>query len=154
MAAKGQEIFIRRTERSFVTRGGARRVPQQEVELILLRQLATRLVMPIFIVDVAGNLVFYNEPAERILGRRFEESGVMAAGEWAAAWAPADDAGTPIPAAQLPLSVALNEGHPSHRQFSIRAFDGVVRRIEAVAIPLAGTGRKLGAAVMFWEAGT
>jgi PAS domain-containing protein len=46
-------------------------MPQLEIEMILMRQLASYLAMPIFIVDPVGNLVFYNEPAESILGRRF-----------------------------------------------------------------------------------
>jgi hypothetical protein len=50
---------------------------QQEIEMILMRQLAGYLAMPIFIVDPAGTLVFSNEPAEPILGRRFEETGEM-----------------------------------------------------------------------------
>jgi PAS domain-containing protein len=124
---------------------------QQRIELILLRQLATHLAMPIFIVDGAGNLIFYNEPAEQILGRRFEESGPMAASEWAKAWEPTDDAGKPLAPNEVPLSVALDETRPVHRRISIRGFDGVVRRIEAVAFPLIGTGELLGAAVMFWE---
>ena len=39
-------------------------MPQQEIEMILVRQLASYLAMPIFIVDPQGTLVFYNEPAE------------------------------------------------------------------------------------------
>ena len=129
-------------------------MPQREIELILLRQLATRLGTPIFIVNADGDLVFYNVAAEKILGRRFEESGTMRSGEWAEAWAPTDRAGRPLSPKDLPLSIALEEARPSHLQFSIRAFDGVVRPIEAVAFPLAGTGRRLGAAVMFWERST
>jgi len=33
------------------------------VELILMRQLASYLAMPIFVVDPVGNVLFYNEPA-------------------------------------------------------------------------------------------
>jgi PAS domain-containing protein len=52
-------------------------MPQQEIEMILVRQLASYLAMPIFVVDPQGTLVFYNEPAELLLGRRFEETGEM-----------------------------------------------------------------------------
>jgi PAS domain-containing protein len=48
---------------------------QHAVEIILMRQLASYLAMPIMLFDPAGNLLFYNEPAEAILGRRFEEAG-------------------------------------------------------------------------------
>jgi PAS domain-containing protein len=124
---------------------------QQRIELILLRQLASHLAMPIFIVDGTGDLIFYNAPAEKILGRRFEETGPMPAGEWAKAWEPTDDSGKPVAPEDVPLSVALRETRPVHRRFSIRGLDGVPRRIEAVAFPLIGTGQLLGAAVMFWE---
>ena len=47
------------------------------IELILMRQLASHLRVPIFLVDGQGTLLFYNEPAEALLGRRFDEAGEM-----------------------------------------------------------------------------
>ena len=47
------------------------------IEIILSRQLADCLSMPVFITDTVGNLIFYNEPAENLLGTRFEETGEM-----------------------------------------------------------------------------
>ena len=49
------------------------------IQIILIRQLAGYLGMPLFLVDPKGDLLFYNEPAEAILGRRFEETGAMPA---------------------------------------------------------------------------
>ena len=43
------------------------------VELILFRQLATTLAVPVFLVDEHGDLVFLNEPAERLLGLQFDD---------------------------------------------------------------------------------
>jgi len=48
---------------------------QQPVEMILARQLTGYLSVPVILVDTAGTVVFYNEPAERMLGVRFEETG-------------------------------------------------------------------------------
>lgn len=48
---------------------------QKEIGVILTRQLASYLAMPIFIVDPTGALLFYHEPTEQILGLRFEETG-------------------------------------------------------------------------------
>ena len=125
---------------------------QRDLELILFRQLASCLAMPIFLVDAQGNLVFYNEPAELLLGQRFEETGEMPADEWATAWTPTDEAGEPLPPGALPLSAALAEERPAHRQFWICGHDQIRRRIEAVAFPLVGqSGHKVGAAVLFWE---
>ena len=55
---------------------------QKAVELILMRQLASYLAVPIFLVDPDGNLLYYNEPAERLLGRRYDETGEMPVAEW------------------------------------------------------------------------
>ena len=52
-------------------------MPAYEIEIILNRQLADCLSIPVFITDTTGNLIFYNEPAEIILGTSFEETGEM-----------------------------------------------------------------------------
>lgn len=38
------------------------------IQIILTRQLATHLNVAVFLVDPKGTLLFYNEPAEAILG--------------------------------------------------------------------------------------
>ena len=127
-------------------------MPQQEIEMILMRQLASYLAMPIFIVDPAGNLLFYNEPAEPILGRRFEETGEMQMHEWLTAFAPTDEQGVLIPDKELPLAIALNERRPVHRLLWIRGLDNVHRHVEATCFPLIGqANRYLGAVAIFWE---
>ena len=69
---------------------------QKPIEVILTRQLAGTLAMPIFLVDADGTLVFYNEPAERLLGMRFEETGEMPPSEWSTLWEPTDADGRPL----------------------------------------------------------
>ena len=64
-----------------------------EIEIILNRQLADCLSIPVFITDTAGDLIFYNEPAEQILGKRFEETGEMPKEEWSTAFKPLDEKG-------------------------------------------------------------
>ena len=59
-----------------------------EIEIILNRQLADCLSIPVFITDTIGNLIFYNEPAEEILGRRFEETGEMSVEIWSTIYKP------------------------------------------------------------------
>lgn len=126
---------------------------QQEVEVILARQLADYLALPVFIVDQDGNLIFYNEPAEKILGHRYDETGPMPAQEWGVIFQPSDEAGRPLDVEQLPLMIALQAGRPAHRAFWIRGLDGVPRRIEVSAFPLIGQAeRHLGAVALFWEA--
>jgi PAS domain-containing protein len=125
---------------------------QRDIEVILTRQLASYLAMPIFLVDADGTLVFYNESAEPILGQRFEETGEMPAAEWANRFRTQDDDGKPIPPERLPLLIALNEHRPAHLSFWILGLDNVRRRIETTAVPLIGqAGRHLGAVAIFWE---
>jgi PAS domain-containing protein len=127
-------------------------MPQKEIEVILMRQLASYLAIPIFLVDPQGTLIFYNEPAEAILGRRFEETGEMPVSEWALMFEPADEAGEPLPPDRLPLVEALSERRPAHGSFWIRGLDSVPHHIEVFAFPLlAQAGRFLGAAALFWE---
>ena len=127
-------------------------MPQQEIEMILVRQLASYLAMPIFIVDPQGTLVFYNEPAESILGRRFEETGEMPIAEWSTIFEPTDEAGKLIAPEDIPLAVALAERRPTHRALWIRGLDKVQRHLEVTSFPLIGQARRyLGAIAIFWE---
>ncbi len=126
--------------------------PQKAVEMILTRQLASYLAMPVFLVDPEGNLVYYNEPAEALLGYRYEESGELNAEVWSTVWQAQSDDGRPIPPADLPLMVALTQRKPAHRHMSIVGLDGGRRHIEVTAFPLEGQGgRHLGAVAIFWE---
>lgn len=125
---------------------------QKEIELILARQLASHLAMPIFIVDPPGNLIYYNEPAEVILGRRFEETGEMPVEQWSTVFNPTDENGKPLAAEALPLVIALRRHCPAHRDMWIDGLDGVRRRIEVTAFPIDGQAeRYLGALAIFWE---
>ena len=125
---------------------------QQEIEVILSRHLAECLAMPIFIVNPDGDLIFYNEPAEAILGQSYNETGMMRANEWATIFQPFDSNGNPLPPQELPLVIALREHHPAHKIFSIHGKDGVSREIEVTAFPLIGQAdRFLGALAIFWE---
>ena len=123
---------------------------QRPIELILLRQLASYLDMPIFVVDAAGRLVYYNEPAESLLGVRFDEVGMMETADWLAAFRPGDAAGDVLREDEVPLLVALHERRPVHRELWISGLDGVRRPIGATALPLAGQGGvHLGAVAIF-----
>ncbi len=125
---------------------------QQEIEVILARHLAEYLAMPIFIVNPAGDLIFYNEPAEAILGTRYNETGIMPASEWSTVFQPVDLEGSPIPPDELPLVIAVTQQRPSHKTFWIRGLDGALREIEVTAFPLIGQAdRFLGGIAIFWE---
>jgi hypothetical protein len=122
------------------------------IQIILTRQLAGYLSVPTFLVDPKGTLLFYNEPAEVLLGRRFDETGAMPAEEWSTIFAPIDMESRPIPPAELPLMIALDERRPASEHFFIHGLNGVRRHLEVVAIPIVGIQRELlGAVALFWE---
>lgn len=128
-------------------------MPQQPIELILLRQCASHLTMPIWIMGPDGSLLFYNEPAESILGRRFDEAGEMPGEVLSTMFQTSAEDGSPLDAEELPINIALKERRPAHLWFRIRGLDGVWRRIEVTAFPIEGQrGRHLGAVAFFWEA--
>jgi PAS domain-containing protein len=128
-------------------------LPQHPVEVILTRQLASYLAMPIFLVGPTGDLLFYNEPAEELLGCRYDETGEMDLSIWSDAFTPTDNDGEPLPAEQVPLVIAVNEQRPAQDEFWIVGLDGVKRHLSVTAVPLiAQDGRNLGAVALFWEA--
>ena len=123
-----------------------------DVELILMKQVASYLAVPIFLVDTAGTLVYYNEPAELLLGERYDETGEMPLEEWGTVFVPTDRNGMPLAPEDLPLAIAVQQGHPAHGQISITGLDGVVRHLSVTAFPLVGqSNRNLGAVAIFWE---
>jgi len=125
---------------------------QYPIELILARQFASQLAMPVFIINARGTLVFFNEAAESIVGRRFDETGDVAADEWAAGFTPRDETGRAVPLETLPLMVAMRERRPGHAHLHIRGLDGVDRRIQVTAFPVIGHGdHYVGAMAIFWE---
>ena len=127
---------------------------QQPVELILLKQWASYLTLPVWLMDDRGNLLYYNEPAEGLLGVRFEEAGEIHADQLAEHFQTTRLDGTPYPNAELPVVVALTDRVPSHDTIRVRGLDETWRILEITAFPVEGQGnRHLGAVAMFWERG-
>ena len=125
---------------------------QKDIELILLRQWASHLTLPIFLVGADGLLLFYNEAAEKLLGMRFDEAGEMPVERLSTIFQTTDEDGNPIASDELAIGVALMQQRLAHRIVRLTALDGVTRRVEVTAIPLTGQGgRNLGAVSFFWE---
>jgi PAS domain-containing protein len=61
---------------------------QRHLVLILAREFASNLATATLIADNLGRLVFYNEAAEAVVGRRFAEAGEMQLDEWTAGFVP------------------------------------------------------------------
>lgn len=120
-------------------------------EIILMRQWASYLATPIFIIDPQGDLIYFNEPAEGILGLRFDETGAMPLQEWGTIFIPLDVVGHPLSPEALPLTMALRQERPVHGDFVIKGLDGVKRHLAVTAFPIRSReGQLLGAVAMFW----
>lgn len=107
-----------------------------------------------FVVDPTGILVFFNEPAERVLGRSFAETGPLSPEEWGRMFSPVDEDGKPIPLDVLPLTKTLRDLEPGHLEFTITGLDDAQRKIAVTAFPLfARANEFVGAVAIFWEQG-
>lgn len=121
--------------------------------LILARQLASNVATPMFVVDLTGTLVFYNEAAELLLGQSFAITGPVSQDAWGGTmFQPEDLDGNPITVRDLPLVDTMRSRRPKHAGFRITGLDGVKRSIEATAFPLfAHADDLVGAVSVFWE---
>ena len=125
---------------------------QKSLVLILAREFAEQLATPIFLADAEGKLVFYNEPAERILGRTFAEAGELSAAEWEKTFHTESLDGKRLFLDDLPAGVAFLERRPAHGTFRLTGFDGVARTISVTGIPIVTAGDELeGVVAIFWE---
>ena len=128
---------------------------RKHLALILARELASQLATATFIADANGDLVFYNEPAEEILGRTFSEAGPMPAEGWASQFRLEDLDGAPLPMEQLAAGIALVERRPAHGQVWITGLDGQRRLLSVTAVPLfASPTEFVGMIAVFWQSTT
>jgi PAS domain-containing protein len=128
------------------------RPAQRNLVLILARNFAAQLATAVFLVDADGAVIYYNEAAERALGRRFIEGHGMPATEWSTVFHPRDAAGAEMPLEEIPLGIAILRREPAHGVLQIRSADNVDRRIAVAAFPLfAHSDDFVGAIAIFWE---
>ena len=128
------------------------RPTQRPLELILARNLLSTLSTPAFLANRPGDIIFYNEAAGILLGRRFEESGTIPAAESVATFGPFDDDGNPIPTDEQEITKQLRANRPAHTRSRIRSANGAEHTVEVSGVPVIGTDGFVGAMVFFWEA--
>jgi len=124
----------------------------KSLPLILARELGSNLATPMFLIDGAGTLVFYNEAAELLIGRPFAEVGEMPALDFGEELRMSDSDGAPLRRRDTPAGIAFFERRPAHRMVMATGYDGVRRHVEATAYPLFGSTDDLhGVLTVFWE---
>lgn len=125
---------------------------QKNLVLILAREFASKLATPMFVTDEEGKLVYYNEPAELVLGRSFAEAGELSAESWGETFKVSRLDGSPMPLEEMPGGVALLKRREAHSALRITSLDGVVHTIEVTAFPLLDReDRPVGTVTVFWE---
>ncbi len=138
-AASGQQMTTERRQKSLV--------------LILAREFASNLAMPIYIADADETLVYFNESAEKIAGRSFAETGEMPVRHWTRMLLPRGGDGSDLSREEMPGGIAYNERRPAHGSLRITGLDGAEREVATTALPLLGPeGEFHGIMVIFWEA--
>jgi PAS domain-containing protein len=128
--------------------------PQQQKHLVLIlaREFASNLATPTMIADARGVLVYFNEAAEGVFGRRFSEVGEVPIDEWLADFEARTPAAEPLPPQQRPTRVAFDERRAAHLRYITTSADGVEREIEVTAFPLfAQTDEFVGVVTIFWR---
>jgi hypothetical protein len=122
------------------------------IQMILARQLASCVAMPILLVDTAGTLVFYNEPAEEMLNQRFRGNGEIPADDWNRMVMVTDENKVPLPPDERPIRAALLSGRPVSRSMWTRRGGGALASHADHRVPLVGEGDALvGVMSIFWE---
>jgi PAS domain-containing protein len=127
---------------------------QKSVVLILARELASNIATPMLVLDDLGTIVFFNEPAEKVLGATFASVGEVTAAEYDAKWETTDSDGNELSLRRGPLAGVVSEHTPAHRVIRIRGLDGVWHLIETTVYPLFASATSfVGAVGVFWELG-
>ena len=125
---------------------------QKGLVLILAREFASNLAMPIYVADAEETLVYFNESAEKIAGRSFAETGEMPVRHWARLLVTRGTDGSELSREEMPGGIAYSERRPAHATLRITALDGVEREIATTAFPLLGPDAEFhGIMVIFWE---
>ena len=127
-------------------------MPQQPVELILMRQLASYLSVPLLIIGPDERVIYYNEAAEPLVGQPYSEGPTIMLSDINTMFQVTDESGRPVTPDKLPLTVAVREHRPVHARLMGKSLGGEPRHVEVTALPLQGqAGRHLGAVAIFWE---
>ena len=127
---------------------------QKDLLLILAREFASKLATPMVVLGSDGTLVYFNEAAEEVLGRRFAEAGETSPEELPVVYQMEDLDGNAMSYGATPTNIALLERRPAHKTFRLTGLDGVRRQVSVTAIPLfASSDALVGVVGIFWAEG-
>jgi PAS domain-containing protein len=125
-------------------------VQSQRLLIVQARNLITNLALPAALTDAEGQLLFFNDAAGELLGRRFEEVGRLSREDWAREIGPFDDQGRAVATDELPIANVVNTGRPAQGRYHLRLDRQELREVEVSALPLAEPGFLEGVLLVFW----
>ncbi len=122
------------------------------IELILAKQLASSLAVPVLLYDREGTVAFFNEPAEIFLGARLDQADALSTQDVRDTLQITTLEGVEPKPDERMVELAMREGRASHGSYRVRKPDGVLCEVDATAVPLIGqSGDNVGTLVFFWE---
>jgi PAS domain S-box-containing protein len=113
------------------------------------RGILDALPQPLYIANASGEIVYYNEAAAAMAGRRPE----LGKDRWCMAWGLQDMEGAPVPPEDRAVARVLREGRPVHgwRAVATRP-DGSMKVIRPDSTPLRDdSGRLVGAVTVIYD---
>ena len=124
----------------------------KSLPLILAREFASNIATPVTVMDEQGRLIFFNEPAEQILGQKQAEVGELRPHEWTRIFRVERLDGTPVLLDEIPFGIAHRKRCPAHDTLAFTTQDGTRHEIEVTAFPLLGREEDyFGVVSIFWE---
>jgi PAS domain S-box-containing protein len=124
----------------------------KSLPLILAREFASNIATPVIVMDENGRLVFFNEPAEQILGQTQAEVGELAPHEWSRIFKVEKLDGGEVALDEMPVGIAHLHRCPAHDTLAFTTPDGTRHEIEVTAFPLLGREEDyFGVVAIFWE---
>lgn len=126
-------------------------MPQKNIELILLRQFSDYLATPIFLLDNAGTLVYFNAAAADLFKFHFSETGEMDIETWSSLIVPRNQTGEALNESQWPIHNAMQSEKPILQSCYLNTFLGL-HHVVINAIPVKDHADDLvGLLTFFWK---
>lgn len=125
---------------------------QKSIELIFFRQLVSYLAIPVFIIDISGNLIFCNDACERILNFNLSKKGEIKSAEWCTRFLMHGSDGESPHDNKLSHLISEFKYQLVHQYFYLKNFEDKIKQVEVFVIPITNQMNVyLGSVVFFQE---
>lgn len=114
----------------------------------LYEKFANTLIIPVFIIDSASNILYYNKSAEKIIGFSFQEKGIISFKDWPTLLKLQDEKGNPVPFEKLPLYISYTQHRLSFSTFFLN-IKGNKLKVDIFSLPVVDNEDNLLGTVVF-----